>query len=147
MDVSTLVHRYIVTCSDRDTLEHAARLMWVNTIGCLPVVSPERRVIGVLTDRDICMAAYLHGAPLRSITVSSVMSKELVTCRVRDEVCDVQQMMRERQIRRVLAIDDDGALIGMVSLDDLACAADANRLPSAEVAATLAAASRDRHEH
>jgi CBS domain-containing protein len=147
MQVTKLMQREIMTCSDRDSLEHVAGLMWKYDIGCLPVTSDAGRVVGVITDRDVCMAAYLQGAPLRSITVSSVMSKEVVTCRERDQVKDVEEAMRQRQVRRLPVVDDDGAPIGIITLNDIARAAHEGKLPSAEVASTLAAISRPRLVH
>src|SRR5215212_5804155 len=123
MKAADLIQREIVTCSERDSLEHVAGLMWKYDIGGLPVAGGDGRVIGMITDRDICMAAYLQGAPLRSITVSSVMSKEVVTCSERDAVRDVEHAMRSRQVRRVPVVDDQGKLVGMISLNDIARAA------------------------
>jgi CBS domain-containing protein len=144
MQVSELLQRDIVTCTDRDTLERAAQLMWELDVGCLPVVNADGRVVGMTTDRDVCMAAFLQGAPLRSIAVSSVMSREVVTCRECDDVDAVAQAMRHRQIRRVPVIDEAGQLIGMVSINDLARAADAGKLPSSELASMLSAISHPR---
>jgi CBS domain-containing protein len=93
------------------------------------------------------MAAYLQGAPLRSITVSSVMSREVVTCKEGDDVRDVEQSMRHRQVRRVPVVDDLGKLVGMITLNDLARAAHQGKLPSADVASTLSAISRPRLVH
>lgn len=147
MKASDLFQREIVTCSERDSLEHVAGLMWKFDIGGLPVVNEAGRAIGMVTDRDVAMAAYLQGSPLRSITVSSVMSRELVTCRERDLVKDVEQVMRGRQVRRVPVIDEQGKLLGMLSINDIARAAHEGKLPSADVAATLAAISRPRLVH
>jgi CBS domain-containing protein len=146
MQVSELMQRDVVTCSDRDTLERAAQLMWESDVGCLPVVD-EGRVIGMLTDRDVCMAGFLQGCPFRSIAVSSAMAKEVVTCKARDDLRDVEYLMRHRQIRRVPVIDETGTLIGMISLNDIARAAYAGKLPSAEVASTLSAISHPRLAH
>jgi CBS domain-containing protein len=144
MHVSDLIHRDVVTCSDRDTLERAAQLMWEFDIGCLPVVGGDHRLVGIITDRDVCMAAFLQGAPLRSICVSSIMSRDLVTCRETDDVKHVEQAMSKRQVRRVPVIDQDGQPIGMVSLNDIARAAYGGKLPSGELASTLAVISHPR---
>lgn len=147
MQVSDLMQRDVVTCLERDTLERAAQLMWETDVGCLPVVDADGRVIGVLTDRDVCMAGFLQGCPFRSIAVSSAMAKEVVTCKARDDLRDVEYLMRHRQIRRVPVVDETNTLIGMISLNDLARAAYAGRLPSAEVASTLSAISHPRLAH
>jgi CBS domain-containing protein len=121
--------------------------MWKFDIGCLPVTNNDGRITGMITDRDVCMAAYLQGAPLHSITVSSVMSREVVTCKERDDVRDVEHAMRHRQVRRLPVTDDLGQLLGMISLNDIARAAYEGKLPSAEVTSTLSAISRPRLVH
>jgi CBS domain-containing protein len=147
MQAADLIQREILTCSERDSLEHVAGLLCKFDIGGLPVVGEDGRVIGMLTDRDVSMAAYLQGAPLRSITVSSVMSKEVVTCKERDDVREVEHTMRHRQVRRVPVVDDAGKLLGMITINDIARAAHAGKLPSADVALTLSAISRPRLVH
>jgi len=147
MQAADLMQREIVTCSNRDSLEHVAGLMWKYDVGALPVASDDGRVVGMITDRDVCMAAYLQGAPLRSITVSSVMSREVVTCGERDAVQDVERAMQQRQVRRVPVLGDLGTLVGMITLNDIARAAHEGKLPLAEVASTLSAISRPRLVH
>jgi len=147
MKAADLSQREIVTCSERDSLEHVASLMWKFDIGGLPVVNASGHAVGMITDRDVAMAAYLQGAPLRSITVASVMSRELVTCKELDLITAVEQVMRARQVRRIPVVDDQGKLLGMVSINDIARAATEGKLPSADVASTLAAISRPRLVH
>lgn len=147
MQAADLIQHEIVTCSERDSLDHVTGMMWKFDIGCLPVVSQEGRLIGIITDRDVAMAAYLQGAPLRSITVSSVMSREVVTCREHDDVREVERAMRQRQVRRVPVIDEAGTLLGMITINDIARAAHEGKLPSADVASTLSSISRPRLVH
>jgi len=147
MQVAALIQREVTTCSDRDQLHDVANLMWKHDIGCLPVLGDGGRVIGMITDRDVCMAAYLQAAPLRSIAVSSAMSREIVSCKESDDVLDVGKTMRSRQIRRVPVVDDRGALVGMITLNDLARAAHEGKLPAAEIAQILVAISHPRLVH
>jgi len=139
MKVSALFHRTVTSCTNRDTLDQAAALLWRHDIGCLPVLGDGGQLIGMITDRDIAMAAFLQGAPLRSITVSSVMSKEMATCEGEDDIETVVQMLIARRIRRVPVVDAQGRLIGIISLNDIARAATANELPTSSVAAVLTA--------
>ena len=141
MKISALFHHTVSSCTDRDTLAHAASQLWQHDIGCLPVLGEDGRLCGMITDRDIAMAAYLQGAPLRSIAVSSVMSKEVVACRAEDEVDTVVDALIKRQLHRLPVIDDDRRLIGIVSLNDIARAAGAGKFPAASVAKVLAAIS------
>ena len=139
MKAAALFHRTVTSCTDRDTLEEAAALLWRHNIGCLPVIGDDGRLIGMITDRDIMIAAFLQGAPLRSITVSSVMVKEVMTCHVDDEIDVIVQQLLARRLRRIPVIDADRRVVGIISLNDIARAAIASQLSAGGIAAVLAA--------
>jgi predicted transcriptional regulator len=81
MNVSQLMSRNVETCRPEDTpLAGAARKMWERDIGCLAVIDADGRVVGMITDRDICMAGYTQGRPQHEIQVAAAMSKELFSC-------------------------------------------------------------------
>ena len=122
MRVDEIMTRTIHSCSPQDTLEGAAQIMWEHDCGCVPVCegSGSRRVIGTITDRDICMSALFRGKPLREIAVSDAMAREVQSCRAEDSLAQAEKAMRNGQIRRVPVIDDQGSLIGMLSLADIA---------------------------
>jgi CBS domain-containing protein len=119
--------RRVRQCRPDHALDHAASLMWEHDCGCLPVcvegASGAPRVIGMLTDRDICMAACFQGKPLGELKVADAMSRGIRTCALDDRPEDVEVLMREQRIRRVPVTDFSGALVGIVSLADLALAA------------------------
>src|SRR6201999_3870911 len=96
MKVSALFHHTVISCTDRDHLATVASQLWRHNIGCLPVVGDQGRLIGMITDRDITIAVLLQGSPLPSITVSSVMSKEIMTCQASDDVEVVVERMTTR---------------------------------------------------
>jgi len=146
MRIASMIHRSVVTCSDRDDVAHATHLMWEHDLGCIPVIDATNKVIGMITDRDIAIAAWFQARPLGSIAVSSVMAKEIITCGEDEDVRTVLHAMRTRQIHRVPVIDGEGYLLGVLSLNDLARAAVDGRLPAAEVVATLAEVSRPRDQ-
>ncbi len=151
MKVEQLMTSDVKTCLPLDTLNRAAQLMWENDCGCIPVIDGEARVIGVLTDRDICMAAYTQGKTLGELPVVSAMSKELFSCGSRDMVAAAEKVMRANQIRRLPVVDSDGHLVGLLSLSDIARAARPESkakgkkdVGNDEVAATLEAISERR---
>jgi len=144
MKIASLIHRDVATCSTHDHLDRAAQLMWDRDIGCLPVVDDQGHVSGIITDRDICMAAYTKGMPLVAIPVVSVMSHHVFSCSPADDVHEVERTMSQQQIRRMPVIDDHGHPIGIVSVNDLARAAAGGKVPSVEIAATLAAVTAPR---
>jgi CBS domain-containing protein len=113
-------------------------------IGSLPVVDEQGHVVGMLTDRDICMATLAQDAPLRAISVEQTMSPHPMTCSPADDVVVVEERMCQRQLHRIPVVDDAGHPIGLISLDDLARAAQQGALTAEEVANTLAAVSAHR---
>jgi CBS domain-containing protein len=110
----------VYTCSPSDTLHRAAQVMWEKDCGCLPIIEDARLVRAVITDRDICMAAFTQGVSLAETSVESAMSRSLYVCSPDDSLGKVEQLMCERQIRRVPVVDTEGRLVGMISLGDIA---------------------------
>jgi CBS domain-containing protein len=117
MNVQQLMANHVCSCHPGDTLETAARLMWNHDLGFLPVVEG-RSVIGTITDRDICMAAYTRGALLRDLIVGAVMAREVFSVAPTDSVEAAEKLMRAHQLHR-LPVVQDGELLGVLSVNDL----------------------------
>ena len=120
MRIQDLMTRPVITCHVNDPLNLAAHRMWDQDCGALPVVNDEGKVTGMITDRDICMAAYTQGRPLDSMLVNSAMASHLITVRPEQTVDDAIQQMSANQVRRVPVVDGEGKPVGVVSIDDLA---------------------------
>jgi CBS domain-containing protein len=144
MKVSSLLQREVISCTINDNLQRAAQLMWDHDIGCLPVVDTEGHVAGMVTDRDVCMAAYTQGRPLHGLPVTLAMATHVFACGANDELATVERAMSKYQIRRMPVIDDQGYPVGIISLNDIVRAANTGKVPPAEVASTLAAVSTPR---
>ena len=138
MKVARLMTTDIATCRTHDSLERAAQLMWDRDIGAVPVVDDDGRIVGIVTDRDICMATYTRDAPPRAISVTAAMAQRVFSCGPDDDIRVVEKEMSDRQIRRVPVLDQAGRPIGIVSLNDIARAS-GREVSAAEVASTLAA--------
>jgi CBS-domain-containing membrane protein len=108
------------SCGTNDNLQRAAQIMWENDCGAVPVTAEDGRVVGMVTDRDICMAAYTQGQPLWNIPVPSAMANQVHVVREADSLDVVETLMRNVRVRRVPVIDADGRLKGIVSMNDLA---------------------------
>jgi CBS-domain-containing membrane protein len=151
MKIESLMTTDVRVCFATSSLADAARAMWEGDCGCVPVLDEDARVVGMLTDRDICMAAWTQGRPLAELTVPSAMSCKVIACKCGDRVEDVEELMRQHQVRRVPVLDADGRLEGLVSLADLAGEAQREmfrlqrEVEGLGVATTLAAVSRSRH--
>lgn len=119
MKVKELMTTNVQACSADDTLNRAAQLMWENDVGVVPVLDREMRVVGVITDRDVCMAAYTQGVRLADASIDGVMSGRAYTCVPTDDIKDAARTMRERQVRRLPVVDGGGKLVGLLSLSDI----------------------------
>lgn len=122
MKVERLITKDVRTCRPTDSLNEVARAMWERDCGCLPVVADDRtnRVVGMITDRDVCMAAYTTGRRLEEIRVDQVMSRQVLSCLPDDVLSEAEATMRSGRVRRLPVLDDAGQLLGLVSLADIA---------------------------
>lgn len=145
MKIADLMTSKVRTCTDRDSLNAAAHLMWEHDCGIVPVLDGTGKLVGVVTDRDICMAAFFHGARLAELPVREVMARDLHTLRPEASLHDALELMRRMQVRRVPVVDEGGALVGIFSLADLADPSAAGReVRDDDVRAVIAAVSRSR---
>jgi predicted transcriptional regulator len=108
------------SCHTNDHLAAVAGVMWETDCGAVPIVDDHGRIAGIVTDRDVCMAAYTQGQPLWCIGVGVAMARDVITCRADDDVDAAEQAMRHARIRRLPVVDEDRRLVGMLSLNDLA---------------------------
>ena len=120
MKVAQLMCPVVIACRPEDSLDSAASKLWDYDIGCLPVVDGDNRPVGMLTDRDVCMAAYTQGRLLKDIQVDSVMSRTVFSAPPTDRIEDVEVVMRMYKVHRVPIVDQENRLIGMLSTNDLA---------------------------
>lgn len=123
MKVEQLMRRTVETCRPGDSLNRAAQLMWEHDCGSVPVVDDDGRAIGIVTDRDVCMAAYTQGGALAALPVASAMARSLHTCRPGDTIGEAERIMRLAQVRRLPVVDVENRVVGILSLGDLAAEA------------------------
>lgn len=116
----TIMTEPVMSCTEEDSLHRAAQILWDNDCGAVPVTDAEGRLRGMLTDRDICMAAYTKGLPLRDIRVQEVMSQPAHSCSPDETLERAIALMAEGQIRRLPIVDDGQRLVGILSLADVA---------------------------
>jgi CBS domain-containing protein len=123
MSVSDVMTRDVAVVDAATTLTDAAKIMRGLDVGVLPVRSGQR-LVGVLTDRDITIRATAGGKDPESTSVAEVMTPNIVSCGPQDDVSEVARTMQAHKLRRVLVLDDAAAVVGIVSLGDLAVRAD-----------------------
>lgn len=102
-----------------ESLDAAARILWEHDCGVVPVVDAQERVVGMLTDRDICMAAYTQGRTLHSLPVHLAMAQAVVRCRPTHDAEAALRIMAEAQVHRLPVVDENDRLLGILSVTDV----------------------------
>ena len=120
MKVQSIMTRDVEACTAETDLADAAMIMWRNDCGVVPVIAePDRKVIGLITDRDICMGIATKNRLASEISVSEVMTGRTYACTVTEDVKSALRTMAERKVRRLPVIGKEGSLVGMLSLNDV----------------------------
>jgi len=121
----------VKSCGPDTDLATAAKIMWDCDCGIVPVVNEERKVIGMVTDRDICIAAATRAARPSDIRVNDVMAREVATCGIDDDVQVALRTMKDARVRRLPVVDAQEHLAGVISMNDLVMRAECR--PGADV--------------
>ena len=108
-------------CLGEDSVIDAACIMREEHVGVVPIVESEesRRVVGIVTDRDLCLGVVAEGQDPANVRVEQCMTRKVVCASPDDALEDVTELMQENQIRRVPVVGDRGELCGIVSLADV----------------------------
>ena len=121
MKVQEVMTSEVRTCRPETNLADAAMQMWKGDFGVLPVVSGSGKPIGMITDRDICMAAATKRREIAAIRVREVISGKVYACSRDADIHRALGVMRAKRVRRLPVIDpESGQLAGVLSLNDLA---------------------------
>ncbi len=118
--VSDLMTRNAVSVRTTETLGDAAKRMWDNDCGIIPVLDGDsRRVVGVITDRDICMATWSRNLAPSAIVAREAMSRDPVYCAPDDSLLAAEGTMRASRVRRLPVLDSASNLVGILSVTDI----------------------------
>jgi CBS domain-containing protein len=118
MFVRQLMTRDVECCTPTDSLDMAAKVLWDHDVGCVPVCD-EGKVVGMVTDRDLCMASYTQGCAMRESMVASCMSSTVFSCGPQTRLEEALRLMGEHQVRRLVVMNDEGQLLGVLSMNDV----------------------------
>jgi CBS domain-containing protein len=119
MKVQEVMTSKVETISPTDTTKEAARIMHDLHIGSLPVVDGDQ-LVGIITDRDICVRVTATGRDAVMTRVKEVMGKGVETCLEDQEIDDAAKLMIDHHIRRLVVLNRDNAITGFLSVDDMA---------------------------
>ena len=120
MKVQDIMVQDAKVCHPNTNLATAAETMWTNDCGALPVLDGGGKVVGMITDRDICMAVGTRNRIPSEITVFAVKLQEVHTCAPDDDIHEALKTMQTKRVRRLPVVSNDGALRGILCLNDLA---------------------------
>lgn len=119
LSVQEIMTDAVASCAPDEALNAAARQMWEHDCGAVPVVEAGK-LVGMITDRDICMAAYTKGRPLGAISIREAMASHVHACHSSDTLARAASLMADARVRRLPVVDAEHRLIGIVSMADIA---------------------------
>ena len=119
MKVETLMTKQVAFCQPDSNLAEIGAKMWTADCGIVPVVDASGYLLGVVTDRDICMALTTRDVPASTVKARDVMTGRVSCCEPDEEVVEALEKMKTHQVRRMPVVEDGGRLIGILSLSDL----------------------------
>lgn len=111
-----------ICCLPTDMVSEAAELMRRENIGSIPVIKSQetRKLVGIVTDRDLALRIVAEGVDAKSTTVEAAMTRTVITCLADDDLQRVLDAMTEQQLRRIPVVDHDNRLVGIISQADVA---------------------------
>jgi CBS domain-containing protein len=125
--VSEVMTRGVEKISAAATIEEAAKQMKIHNVGILPVVD-DNSVVGVVTDRDLVLRAVATRLRPEMTRVRDVMTRKAISCYEDENIAEASQLMEQQLVHRLIALDRNDELVGIVSLSDLAARARSEKL-------------------
>ena len=119
---SEVMTREPVCCEPGQSIAQLAQLMKKEDVGSIPVVDSheDKRLIGIVTDRDIVVKVLAEGTSSDRATARDAMTSNPESCRESDDVSRAVELMSDRQVRRMPIVDDSGRLTGIIAQADVA---------------------------
>ena len=145
MTVKSLMTSKPSTCTRATNLAEAGALMLAADCGILPVVDDEGKLVGVVTDRDICIALATRNALASQLTVGDVAHTRVFTCGPDDDVQSALATMKQHHIRRLPVEGFAGTVAGIISMNDILLAAGKKGVGSADIIDTFQAICAHHH--
>lgn len=139
MKVKDVMKTDVGFCDLEDNLKKAAEIMRYRDCGVVPIVDDKKRVVGMLTDRDVCLAVAARNRKASEVKTKEVIKGKAIFCSPEDKLEDALRKMRKYQIKRLTAVSENGELAGILSITDIMLSVRKNKDLKKKVYATLKA--------
>lgn len=120
MKIIEVMTREVQTCQTNDPVEKAAKIMEQGNVGAVPIIDQAGRLTGIMTDRDIVLRGVAKNKDLKMTTCEELMTGEVKCCEPHTEIHEAANMLAQHQIRRLPVVDNQGRLVGICAIGDLA---------------------------
>lgn len=101
------------------TIQDCAKLMSSKHVGCIPVCDSDKKVVGIVTDRDVILRSIVCSKDAKTTPVSDIMTTKVFYCYENDEINNAQGIMSNEQIRRLPVINENNEIVGILTLGNL----------------------------
>jgi CBS domain-containing protein len=119
MKVKEIMTQSAICCNPETNVGAAVELMWVRNCGMLPVVGADQKLVGIVTDRDICIAMGTRNRLAGELSVGEIATKNVFTCTPDEEIHDALLTMAGKHVRRLPVVNSKGIPQGILSMDDV----------------------------
>lgn len=144
MKVQDVMTKDAVFCAPEDNLAIAAERMIKRDCGVLPIVDDEKKLVGIITDRDICIAAASRNIKPADIKAKDFTNKKIVSCRADDKIEDILKKMKKYQVKRLPVTSQEDILIGIISIADVLFATNKHKSLRKKLVSALKSISKPR---
>ncbi len=118
MKIKKLMKTDVGCCNSGDDLTKVVEIMRVKDCGAVPVIDDEKKIIGIITDRDICLAAARLDKKMSEITVGEVIKKRIVSCSEEDDLKTALKKMKKIKVKRLPVVNKNREIVGILSITD-----------------------------
>lgn len=127
MKVKEIMTQSAICCGSDASIGSAVELMWTHNCGMLPVIGADQKLVGVVTDRDICIAMGTRNQLAGELSAGEVATKIVFTCKPDDEIHEALLTMATKQVRRLPVVNEKDVPQGVLSMDDIITHGDLNK--------------------
>ncbi len=144
MKVQDVMTKDAIFCAPQDDLAKVANLMIQRDCGIIPIVDDDKKVVGMITDRDICIAAASRNLKPADIKAIDFTNGKVISIQSKEKIEDVLKKMKKYRVKRLPVTSQDNSLVGIISIADILLATDKHKSLGKKVISTLKSISKPR---